>query len=284
MKILIVKIALAALMCASAAAQSMAQTYVLERPQPWAEIMFLGTYHFANPGQDGFNVEADDVLSERRQAEIEAIVDALAAWEPDLILVEWPRSQQANVDGFYAEYRAGGFRDRRNEIVQIGFRLADRLGHDRIAATDVRHTFYSDEQGAIDQAPGERYQALAQELSAYGTAHTERAQARLGNHTIGQVLRIMNSPEGLQANADFYGRFMIRQWQDENQGGAHTLANWHTRNILIFQNILREVEESDGRVQRVLAIYGQGHLPLLRQLAADSPWLEPVDVMPYLPE
>jgi hypothetical protein len=33
-------------------------------------ILVLGTYHMANPGLDSYNVEADDVLSPRRQQEI----------------------------------------------------------------------------------------------------------------------------------------------------------------------------------------------------------------------
>ena len=33
-------------------------------------ILILGTYHMANPGLDAYNVEADDVLSARRQEEI----------------------------------------------------------------------------------------------------------------------------------------------------------------------------------------------------------------------
>jgi hypothetical protein len=75
---------------------------------------------------------------------------------------------------------------------------------------------------------------------------------------------------------------MIRQWQDENQGGAHTIANWHARNLLIFQNILREVEESDGGVRRVVVIYGQGHVPLLARFIEDSPFLTLADPLEYL--
>jgi hypothetical protein len=35
-----------------------------------AEILVLGTYHMANPGADVYNIQADDVLSPKRQQEI----------------------------------------------------------------------------------------------------------------------------------------------------------------------------------------------------------------------
>lgn len=43
-----------------------------------AHVLVLGTYHFANPGLDVVKVEVADVLSATRQAEIQAVVDALA--------------------------------------------------------------------------------------------------------------------------------------------------------------------------------------------------------------
>ena len=252
------------------------------RPAAWAEVMLIGTYHFANPGMDTFNLEADDVLAEQRQREIEALVGRLESWKPDLVMVEWPRTQREAVQGLYQDYRAGGLRDRRNEVVQIGFRLADRLGHPRIALTDVQHTFYADAQSEIDAAPEARYAAIAEELKAYGEASVANIAAIMQRETIGNILAWMNSPEALTANHDFYLRFLIRQWQDENQGGAHTVANWYTRNILVFQNILREVEESEGEASRVLVLYGQGHVPILAQLIEDTPYLTLADPLPYL--
>jgi hypothetical protein len=33
---------------------------------------------------------------------------------------------------------------------------------------------------------------------------------------------------------------------------------------------------------RVLVVYGQGHVPLFQRIAEDSPWFKVVDVLPYL--
>ena len=42
-----------------------------------AEVLVLGVYHMANPGRDIFNMQADDVLAPKRQAEIAQVIAAL---------------------------------------------------------------------------------------------------------------------------------------------------------------------------------------------------------------
>ena len=62
-----------------------------ETGQDAVQVMVLGTYHFANPGQDVVNAEADDMLAPGRQAELEALTRQLAAFHPTAIAVETTR-------------------------------------------------------------------------------------------------------------------------------------------------------------------------------------------------
>lgn len=50
--------------------QAFAQAPAAPAPPPLAEVLVLGVYHMANPGRDIFNLQADDVLVPKRQAEI----------------------------------------------------------------------------------------------------------------------------------------------------------------------------------------------------------------------
>ncbi|QBX38083.1 hypothetical protein E4M02_06050 [Brevundimonas sp. S30B] len=252
------------------------------RPQPVADVMLVGVYHMHNPGADQHNFEADDVLAERRQAEIAAVTARLAAWSPDLVLVEWTRDDAARLDALYDRYREGGGRDNRNEIAQLGFRLADALGHDRVAAIDVDMPFVADEQIAAEAQGDARLLSLKAEIQAYGQDVVARQAERLSALSVGDYLAHLNSPESLTENHDYYVRHLIRLWSGENQGGAHTIHNWYGRNIFIFQNLLREVEESGGQARRVVVFFGYGHVPTLAQLIEDTPWLTLVDPSPYL--
>ncbi|HEX7680402.1 MAG TPA: DUF5694 domain-containing protein, partial [Thermoanaerobaculia bacterium] len=86
-------------------------------------ILILGTYHMSNPKLDSRNLDADDVLSPRRQNELEQLATALARFAPAKIAVEGPYGETYWTDR-YAKQREGKLAPGRNEIEQIGFRVA----------------------------------------------------------------------------------------------------------------------------------------------------------------
>src|SRR5437660_7033464 len=77
------------------------------------EILVLGTYHMANPGHDIHNVQADDVLSSKRQQEIAELIDVLKKFRPTKIAVEADVTGQ-RVATQYADYLAGKYTLSRN--------------------------------------------------------------------------------------------------------------------------------------------------------------------------
>jgi len=275
-----------AIFAAAAGAHAAAQETFPERP--WAEVMLVGVHHLDNPGQDSFNLEVDDVLTDSRQAEIAVFAARMNEWAPGMVMIEAGRSRQAEIDTLYADYRGGGLRDRRNEIYQFGFRVADLAGLDTVRAVDVRYRFQSDEHAALSLEGDDRLAALYSELTAYGEAGIAESQELMRSMSIGAFIHRANTPAELAANSDFYHRFLIRGWQGDNQGAAHTLGNWYTRNILIYQNILRDIEdriaaEGPGDAPlRVVVFYGQGHIPILQDLIEDSPYLVNADAEAWL--
>ena len=93
-----------------------------------AEVLVLGVYHMSNPGRDIFNTQADDVLAPERQEEIAQAITALSRFHPTKIAVEGDFSDN-HIPKNYTDYLAGKHELTRNEIEQIGFRLAKELGH-----------------------------------------------------------------------------------------------------------------------------------------------------------
>ena len=254
------------------------------RPEPVAEVLILGTYHFANPGRDQYNAEADDVLAPKRQAEIRDLVDGLAAFGPTIVAVE--ADPDGPVNERYAAWRRGDYALRANESEQIGFRLAGRFGLDHLTPVDADYPFMSEQDQALDDTDP-RLAAINADIDRLGRGFTAENEARQRTHTIGEMLAWMNDAPALDANSDFYLAYSIRRWgADGNPGGAYTLGNWYTRNILIFQNLLKAVEDSEGG-ERIVLVIGQGHAPILRYLVEASPWLtlaDPLDYLPPVPE
>jgi hypothetical protein len=233
---------------------------------PRAEILVLGTYHMDNPGLDVFNVESDDVLSTKRQAEIEALVEVLARFEPTAIAVEAPIGSE-RVAREYADHRAGKYTLSRNEIDQIGYRLAARLGHEVVHPVDVAGDFPFEGVQRFAKANGR--EAELESLMA-DTGRRVKAQGEfLATHSVLDTLRRINDAAHVREDQSFYARLMYFGASGD-WAGADLNAAWYRRNAQIFSQIL-ELTAKPGA--RVLVIYGAGHLALLRQFVAADPTL-----------
>ncbi len=235
-------------------------------PPARAEVLVLGVYHMANPGRDVFNTEADDVLAPRRQAEIAELVEVLKGFEPSKIAVEAGFSNDAVAER-YDRYVAGDYELTRNETDQIGFRLARELGHETVYPVDVDGEFPYPRVVDYAKANGyaEEFQALVDEVGEMVEAQSEY----LASHTVLEALLRMNSDERVAGDQGFYYR-QTHFGEPWNWAGADLMAAWFHRNIRIHSNIVDLVETPD---ERVLVIFGAGHLPWLRYNVASDPTL-----------
>ena len=254
------------LLCAAALAVPAAA------PEPVA-VVIVGTFHMANPGRDQHSLAADDMLAPRRQAELAAVSAGLARFRPTRIAVEWPA---ALVTERYAAFRAGTLAPSRNEVVQLGFRLAQAAGLESVAGIDVDGEFPYDavaayakehEQSAILDAAGAEVQGFVDDTGR-----------RLASGSVGGVLRFLNDPARLAGDNAFY-RTMLRIGGADVQPGAELLAAWYRRNLVICARLIQLTRPGD----RVVVFYGAGHAFLLRQCVTETPGLKLVEANDYLP-
>jgi hypothetical protein len=243
-----------------------------ERP---AQILVLGTYHFANPGLDVVKTEVADVLSPTKQSEIQAVADAIMRFRPTKIAVERLPSSAAKLDSLYAAYRAGRHALTRDETEQLGFRLAARLEHDRVHPIDVQGEFPF---GAVMQYAQENDPAFVSLVQAETARMGAESSRRQRENTVAEILRHANDPENLAAGHGMYMRF-ARVGAGDTYVGADLVAKWYHRNIRIFSNIQRLAEAGD----RILVIIGSGHAPILRELITYDIMTDLVETIEYLP-
>lgn len=107
--------------------------------RPAIEIMIVGTYHFANPKQDEFNVNSADVKTPKKQQEIISVTKSLKEFQPHKIAIESQVQHQPSIDSLYAEYKAERYELKQTETQQLGFRLAKMLGHNKMYAIDYKY-------------------------------------------------------------------------------------------------------------------------------------------------
>lgn len=239
-------------------------------------LLLVGSYHMSNPGADMFNLESDDVLSDRRQEEILAVVDRLEAFGPTRVAVEAPWRDSTMTARWHA-YVNGTGDLRRAEEEQIGFRLAQRAGLDIVHGVDARVAMSQEGIGqVIQQAP--QFGRNMQEVQEVGQWAVGYMADRLASGTIGEMLNTMNTPEALEMAHMPYIGYLTPIVHEETYGGADMVGDWYKRNLRIFANITRISEPGD----RVFVIYGQGHIPTLRDFATHHPDFCLVDPLPFL--
>jgi hypothetical protein len=253
----------------AAAMPALAQPPSAEAPaQPVAraEVLVLGVYHMANPGRDIYNMQADDVLAPKRQAEIAQLVEILRRFRPTKIAVErdvW----DSRLPKDYADYVAGKHALTRNEIEQIGFRLARELGHEAVYPVDADGEFPFPRVVNFAKASGR-----SKELDAIlgETGDMVKAQGQyLASHTVLETLLYMNADDKVARDMGFYYR-QAHLAEPGDWAGADLVSDWFRRNMRIHANVVRLVSSPD---ERVLVIYGAGHLGWLRHAVSSDPTL-----------
>lgn len=227
-----------------------------------AQVLVLGTFHMNNPGKDVFNTEVDDVLSPKRQEEIAEVIDVLQRFRPSKIALE-ARFNSDRVGERYAEYLAGEHELARNEIEQLGFRLAKELGHEAVYPVDVSGEFPYPRLVKYAQATGRL--ADFEALQAQAAERSEAMGAYLASNTVLEALLFMNSPARAGEAVGDYFR-MAELGEPWDWAGADLVSDWFRRNMRIYTNVMRLVEDEG---ERVLVIYGAGHLGWL-QFAFDG--------------
>lgn len=248
-----------------------------------AKVLLLGTFHFDYPGLDAHvPSEKIDILSGARQAEVAEVVDLLCEFCPTGVAVERRPEKEDDLNREYRAYREGAFVLPRSEVYQLGFRIAARCGHEGLHAVDAWGREYDSWQdiaihcadllgvcseGLTDEQLQELYFRVLSggRMEAFNQLLNER-DARLRCETLREYLLHENSPEAVRLGHGIY-----LSWLD-GQGGDYTLVDqvsgwWYNRNLRIFANLKRISEAGD----RILVIFGSGHLPILRH-ALEHSW------------
>jgi hypothetical protein len=236
----------------------------LEGP-PMAEVLVLGTYHMDNPGRDIFNMEADDVLAPKRQAEIRELLDVLTRFRPTKIAIETdsesPKIKQ------YQDYLVGKYELGRDERDQIGFRLCKELKLQKIYGIDADGDFPF--LAVQDYAKAHGREKELESLMAKVGKTVQDENEFLKSHSVLQMLLRMNSKEVVRQGFAAYGMF-AHFGEEYNYPGARLLTEWYRRNMRIHTHLLNVIEPGD----RALVIFGAGHLGLLRQAVKADPTLK----------
>ncbi|HYP01151.1 MAG TPA: DUF5694 domain-containing protein [Pyrinomonadaceae bacterium] len=242
-------------------------------------LVILGTYHMGTPGNNVVNGKVDDITSPERQKQMVELIEKLEKFRPTKIVVECDLEADAKTKETYDKYLAGTYQLSKNETNQIGFRLAKELGHKKVYCVDwsdfwddptIHYEKYAAKDAELDSFLKGIYRNLKTEVDA--------EHEKLFTLPVIEQLVLLNQPDRIEKSHKIYFDIM-RIGRGKEYIGANYVSWWYRRNLTILNNIIRL---TDSPSDRVLVVYGSGHLKLLTQFAKESDFYNVESPLKYL--
>lgn len=224
-----------------------------EPPASQTEVLLVGIHYLPA-----------DMLKADRQQELDQVVQGLALFNPDRVLVDVPYASglARQMDAAYASYRMGLDRPNHSPQEQIGFRLAERLTHDNLYAfgtdtpCDLGGTLQRLRTTEAPNNPVSTFMAL-------GRGVESAKQYHLYEGSIGQYLAYLNDPANLAYEHSLYVEGLSQLDASYDHAGARLMANWYAYHAELFAN-LQSLCAAPG--ERVVVLVKSSHIPMLQQL------------------
>ena len=243
------------------------------RKQP--AIFLVGCFHFAYYNFDAHKISKDDqldILSDQKQKEMQELLEYLYKFKPTKIAVEGGRNTGYLMNRYRA-YKAGK-EPGKDEIDQIGFRLMDKFGLDTIyGVNDV--TLLSDLYDSKDSLVFRPVlDSIYQDWDFTSNDPISKIYSQYYKENDKLALKMSLLDYFKYTNTDKildrgYGAYLNGDFKLGNTRGADALAmHWYSRNLRIYRHIQQITTSPDDRI---LVIFGRGHIEILKHLFECSP-------------
>ena len=252
---------------------------ILVKGDKLPQVLLVGTFHFAYYGADAHVTSEEnkvDILSPKKQKEVEELVAYIAKFKPTKLVVEGGRNSGYLVNQ-YRDYKSGEAKLRAREIDQICFRLMDQFGIDTLYGADAVGLTYdmvrSKDSTALKSFVEEMFEDWDfKNDSEMDKRYTEwyEYDDRLSNKiSLLNYFKYMNEDKSVKR---MHGAYLVGDFKLDEHRGADALAlYWYTRNLRIFRNIQNLDTSPDDRI---LVLFGAGHMSILKQLFESTPEYE----------
>ncbi|MDR2205181.1 MAG: DUF5694 domain-containing protein [Flavobacteriaceae bacterium] len=244
------------------------------------KVLLLGTFHFENPNLDTHkNENSIDILNDLRQAQVLEIVDKINKFKPTIICLE--RTDNASLNEKYNAYIKSKYTLTANEVDQLGFRIAKINDLKKVFAVDATSYLRDNlkKDSVLSHIWDEEFYLDTDEASHWSEKYYnwyKYLDNKSLDLSLSEYLKIINQPKNLKYNL---GEYLVDSKTSNHNGPDFIALDWYDRNLRIFNNILKTNPTSEDRI---LIIFGSGHIPILQHLFESSPQFEVVNILEYL--
>ncbi|MDJ1485589.1 DUF5694 domain-containing protein [Cytophagaceae bacterium YF14B1] len=226
------------------------------------QVYLLGTFHFGKTS-DTHSTPFPDLFSARRQKELEQIATSIVQAGVNKLFVERSYTLREEMDSLGKLYMEHGLLDsmeKSNEIYQVGFRAKQKNPAITIVPVDRKMELPSTE---LDE-----YEAMNPDSDFGGAFFKEpykfsHKKKKLSESTLQEFLIDLNSELNRKLSQSDFLHYSLSYGDKSNFTGTRFTLSWYERNLIIFTNILRNIDPATDK--KILILFGASHTAVLRQ-------------------
>lgn len=256
--------------------------------QEKTKVLLLGTYHFGATSDK--NKVSDDVLNPKKQAELNLLLKKLKAYNPEKIYVENQPNRQQHWDSIFRAYQDDKALKIKNEIFQIGIKLAENLKF-KTGVTCV--DWQQDSENSYNEKAYVEYRnkinlyqnSLETKKPSVFSIHDKQIGIKIQNINI-EIPKMTMLDAFIKINSKsylndiFYGNITTFLDIDSNQNGVFYTHDNMIRNTNIYKNIIQDILKNNPK--KALVLYGASHIRALKDYLECHPSIEIIEVDQYL--
>ncbi len=246
-------------------------TFLIPNKDSLPQVFLVGCFHFEYYNNDAYKVEEGNqinILSEKKQQELKELLDYIAIFKPNKIMIE--ALPQWNAMKKYKQFQYGKMAFSKDERVQIGFKLAKRFNLDTLYSIDASSVAddLTSNKDSLTIRPyfmemAKDYKFTANDNYNKYSDYSTKLSTQI---PLLDYFKYLNSQKALQRD---YGAYLLGDFKLGTYRGADVLAvDWYDRNLRIFRNIQRATTSPKDRI---LVLFGSGHIAILDQLFKATP-------------
>lgn len=251
-----------------------------------AQVMVLGTFHFRE--------SKGVVQSKEAEKQLEKIIEEVSKFKPNKLCIEIRPCEEEKYNRLFQRYTNNEVKDIKKELEAADIKGADYQIIDPIDER-ILFTYNLAKACNISYVNGIDYFDGWSQPEVFKKAEENKEESKRLNDlfdivvdkynecmsedkSIVEIYKILNSKDF----NEMQHRYNFLAFNDVDPGddsvGIKFVADWYRRNLHILANLSKLSEEND----RILVLYGAGHLKLLRDLINESYNLEYVEALQYL--
>lgn len=253
------------------------------------EVLLIGTFHFNNPGYDVVKTNPFDVTTPKSQKELEFISNKIKGFGPEKIFVEWEFDAQESLDTLYDlylkdeyfKYVAQKYPNRnfytQNEIIQLAFRTAKKLGHKKVYAIDYPYANfpYDSLMTEIEMA---KQTSLKTEIEKQLLENTRKSNNDRANMRLTELILEMNTEELRKQDLGFYISLFNRVGRNDNFVGAYLNSEWYKRNLYMYALLQKFMSDS----KKGMVLLGASHVAMFSEFIKHDNQIKAIEMKTIL--